>query len=192
MVLKNIEKALELVQTSSNYSPNNTKLRSADLSVHSSSPSPRLRDKISAVLNGIDTDGYNNSYGISSSPSSRRSYTTNNSNITNISSFSSPQRQQQKFHHHHSSPLSPSMEKSHITFDILNELEERNDGINKYSNNDGINKYSNSDVIDKHSNENINGNDNHRKRVHFMNNVVSGETDLSLASQEYLKKYGLI
>ena len=60
-----------------------------------------------------------------------------------------------------SSPLSPSLEKSHITFDILNELEEQQNHSSAATTN--------------------------KRKVHF----DSGE-EMSVASKEYLRKYGLI
>lgn len=163
MVLKNIEKALEIVQINkATNSPAFKNNFTGQSEAASSSPSPRLREKISAVLsagsvNDSRTNTNTNSHYSTSSPSTRRSFTLAPSTIT-LSSPMSSHINRQNFHpqQHQSSPLSPSMEKSQITFDILNDLE-RNDG--------------------------------NRKRVHFMNDA---DTDLSLASQDYLKKYGLI
>jgi hypothetical protein len=56
-----------------------------------------------------------------------------------------------------SSPLSPAVEKSHITFDILNELDNQNTPPTK------------------------------QRKVHFESN-----DEMSVASKEYLKKYGLL
>lgn len=59
---------------------------------------------------------------------------------------------------HQSSPLSPATEKSHITFDILNELETFKESP---------------------------------RRVHFAADA-EGDKEMSVASREYLKKYGLL
>ena len=62
-----------------------------------------------------------------------------------------------------SSPLSPAVEKSHITFDILSELDNQNTPPTK------------------------------QRKVHFENGHVDNDKEeLSLASREYLKKYGLL
>lgn len=58
-----------------------------------------------------------------------------------------------------SSPLSPAVEKSHITFDILNELDNQN-------------------TLPPAK----------QRKVHF----EGGEEEMSVASWEYLKKYGLL
>ena len=106
----------------------------------STSSSPlRLREKINSVL--VSGSGNN----VSSSPSTPKLF-LNRPNIA-------------------SSPLSPSVEKSHITFDILNELETQSAPPPK------------------------------RKFVHFKENSeieTDGRNELSMASREYLKKYGLI
>lgn len=65
-----------------------------------------------------------------------------------------------------SSPLSSTVEKSHITFDILNELEQQQkDDANNIRNN------------------------SQKRKVHFFD---GGEEEMSVASREYLRKYGLI
>ena len=66
---------------------------------------------------------------------------------------------------HSYSPLSrsPAVEKSHITFDILNELE-----------------------------NNQNNQTPKRKAVHFKEEPADNSEAMSMASREYLKKYGLI
>lgn len=112
--------------------------------------SPRLRKKISALLND------------------------NNKNIVNIIAknndsntlFNSPIHR--SYQHPPSSPLSPAVEKSHITFDILNDLENQK---NFYESG------------------NLQRNTFSKRKVHFTNDDCN---DLSMASQEYLKKYGLI
>lgn len=60
-----------------------------------------------------------------------------------------------------SSPLSPAVEKSHITFDILNELDNQNTPPTK------------------------------QRKVHFENGT-GNVNEMSMASMEYLKKYGLL
>ena len=121
IVLQNIEKALELVESKTPDRPIIQSYQSSPL---------RLREKINSVL-------------------------------VSGSSPTTPKTMRPAHPMHGSSPLSPAVEKSHITFDILNELENR---------------------------------PMKRKAVHFREEEARIETgnELSMASQEYLKKYGLI
>jgi len=69
-----------------------------------------------------------------------------------------------------SSPLTPSVEKSHITFDILRDLE--NQSTSRLNQQQPLGK---------------------SRHVHFSPSGASEpELDLSQASQEYLKKYNLL
>lgn len=130
MVLQNIEKALELVDSKT---PERISASTGTDTGNNLQSSPlRLREKINSVL-------LNGSSPSSSSPKPRFSH---NPPMINGSS-----------------PLSPAVEKSHITFDILNELENRTPPMK-------------------------------RKAVHF--HFREEEEMMSMASKEYLKKYGLI
>lgn len=84
----------------------------------------------------------------------------------------SPVRSQQP-RHFGSSPLTPSVEKSHITFDILRDLENKRPSFNTLNN---------SSQSSKHV----------RFNPHSSSTNTNSDLDLSLASQEYLKKYNLI
>ena len=134
-VLQNIEKALEIVDC-----PNQLKTpeRTRNSTNFGSPQSPRLRDKINNAILGTSAFG--------GSPTSGAS----NTRRTNSSSVIM------------SSPLSPAVEKSHITFDILNELDYQNMPPTK------------------------------QRKVHFENLGNGGKGELSVASREYLKKYGLL
>lgn len=133
-VLRGIEKALELVDSSPLRTPEKSFKRNLNVN---NSPSPRLREKINSVLTG-------NSSVLTGTPNN-----PNNSNSSQINQS----RQHQILT---SSPLSPAVEKSHITFDILNELHE------------------------------FKG----KRKVHF--DCEETEEEMSVASREYLRKYGLI
>ena len=112
-------------------SPNQIKTpeRPGNKSIFGSPQSPRLRDKINSAILGNP---------LASPP------------ITNHFRHNNPPT---------SSPLSPAVEKSHITFDILNELDNQNTPPAK------------------------------QRKVHF----EGGEEEMmSVASWEYLKKYGLL
>lgn len=151
MVLKNIEKALELVSnnlTTPEKPPSERKFftqqSQTNFNSNCNSSPVRLREKINSLL-------WNNpSLSSPTTPKTFPHHTNRNSHPphSHISS---------------SSPLSPAVEKSHITFDILNELE---------------------------SSPNFK-----RKSVHFKGEEGVGQDDMelmSLASKDYLKKYGLI
>lgn len=183
-VLENIKKALEIVDngnlTHMNYNNTPERLRSGNgnlnLNVsnnihgHSSPSSPRLREKISALFNSNENNNTNTKI---------TNYNNNNNDNNNI--FNSPIQNTRNSHNHPpSSPLSPAVEKSHITFDILNELENHQ------------HQHHNKKIEMGNLNLNLQRLSSSKRRVHFTNDENECNNDLSMASQEYLKKYGLI
>ena len=190
-VLENIKKALEIVDngnlTQINYNSTPERLRSGSgnlnnihLQSGNGSPSPRLREKISALFNSTENNitntkitNYNNNNN------------NNNNNSINNNIFNSPIQNTRNSHHHPpSSPLSPAVEKSHITFDILNDLENH-----QYQQQHHI---KNKTIEMGNLNLNLQKNSSSKRRVNFTIDENECNNDLSMASQEYLKKYGLI
>lgn len=168
LVLESIEKALRLVDKSNpttttnmnnNYNNNNNSNNNTNIGTQMYSSPTRLFDKITSVINSP-----------SSTPKRRVLLPSNNTTANTTTN---------------SSPLSPALEKSYITFDILNDLE------NHQSQGTPTDRNGNK-LFNHHSTETEHRRSPHSRSVHFSNTDTHQSTDLSMASQEYLKKYGLI